>query len=90
MIYGGNPDAWWQMTPFRLAGFLINRSKVEAYESLRRVGELMVANPDYKAGPREQQMAEWREIAGIKPRPKTMAQKLAELQQMGIDVEVVH
>lgn len=90
MTYGGSPNEWWSMTPFRLAGFLVNRVKAEAYQSLRRVGELMTADPMYEQRDRQAQMDQWRKVAGLATTPKPIAQQVDALRKLGFDVEVVH
>lgn len=89
MTYGGSPNDWWQMPPIRLAGYAINRVKVEAHRSLALVDALFAADSALKVDARMPLIQQWRDTAGIKPAPKTMDQKIAELRQMGISVEEI-
>lgn len=90
MTFGGDPNAWWQMPPFRIAGFLLNRMRAEAYQSLRRVSELMTADPAYDQRGRESQITAWRHTAGLPTPPRSFLATLQGLRDMGLEVEVVH
>lgn len=90
MTFGGDPNAWWSMPPFRLAGFLLNRAKAEAYQSLRRVSELMAADPAYEQHGRQAQIDRWRTAAGFQKTEQPFMATLHALREMGLDVEVIH
>jgi len=88
-VYGGSPLDWWALTPYRLAGFILNRSKAEAYSSLRRVDELIVSNPGYEKTGRQNQIDHWKRLAGIVEKEKPMAQKLQMFAEAGMKIEFV-
>lgn len=89
MIYGGSPNEWWDMPPYRLAGFIVNRPKAEAYQSLRRVAELMTAAPEYDKAARQRQMDDWRRQAGYVEKEKPLSQKMAMFKEWGMSIEMV-
>ncbi len=90
MVYGGSPLDWWALTPFRLAGFILNRSKAEAYSSLRRVDELIVSNPGYQQTARQNQIDHWKKLAGLVEKEKPLSQRLQMFAEWGMSVEIVN
>lgn len=89
IVYGGSPAEWWEMSAVRRAGFLANRAKAEAYQSLRRVAELMTAAPEYDKAARQRQMDDWRRQAGYVEKEKPLTQKIDRWREMGMSIEMV-
>lgn len=89
MVYGGSPLDWWRLTPIQIAGYLANRAKAEAYQSLRRVTELMVADPAFEKAARQRQMDRWKESAGMQEQERPLLQKIDRWREMGMQIEMV-